>query len=248
MLFPVLPSALQNDKKVPFSVHRLRAALTRLTQKSLITDRHKNGNDVYSMHPLIQKWVRERPQMSIGERGLWCQAAVTMINQCIPLPPLGGKGPDVTFRRQLLPHVDAVRKFQGETQHRLEKNQEMRMLSSLLLLQTPVMDRAKAQKYARFSRLYSECGRYHDAKDLQVQLKDYAIRMLGLEDDRTTLIILALSGTYWALTRVSDAAVLQEQTLETCYNALGPDHPRTLKVMDALGKSECFRGRFTQIA
>ena len=246
VLSPVLPSALRNDKKVPFSVHRLRAALTRLTQKSLVTARHKNGTDVYSMHPLVHKWVRERPQMSIGERGLWCEAAVTMISQCIPMPPLGGEDSDVTFRRQLLPHLDAVRNFQGETQHRLEKNQEMRMLSSLLLLQTPAIDRAKAQQYARFSRLYFECGRFHDAKDLQVQVKDYAIKMLGPEDDRTTLIMLALSGTYWALTRVNDAAVLQNQALETCNNALGPDHPRTLKVMDALGKSECFRGRFKE--
>lgn len=246
VLLPVLPSALRNDKNVPFSVHRLRAALTRLTQKSLVMSRHRNGIDVYSMHPLIHKWVRERPQMSIGERNLWCQAAVTMINQCIPLPPLGGENSDVKFRRQLLPHLDAVMKFQEETQNRLEKNQEKRIPSSFLLLQTPAINRAKAQQYAKFSRIYSECGRFHDAMDLQVQVKDYAIKMLGLEDDRTILIMLALSGTYWALTRINDAAVLQGQALQTCNHALGPDHPRTFKVMDALGKSECFRGRFKE--
>lgn len=246
VLYPVLPSALRNEPKSPFSVHRLRAALTRLNQKSLITARRKNGIDMYSIHPLIHRWVRERPQMSIGERGLWCQAAVTMLNQCIPLPPLGGGNEDVAFRRQLLPHFDAVRKFQKETQQSLEKNQKMRQLPSFLLFQSHAIDRPKVQQYARFSRIYSECGRFHDTEELQVQVKDYAISMLGLEDDRTTLIMLALSGTYWALTRVNDAAVLQNQALSTCNNSLGPNHPRTLKVMDALGKSECFWGRYKE--
>ena len=107
LLYPVLPASLRNNKEVPFSVHRLRTALTRLTQKSLVTARRKNGTDVYSMHPLIHKWVRERPQMRIGETDLLCQAAVTMLDQCIPLPPLGREEPDVKFRRQLLPHLDA---------------------------------------------------------------------------------------------------------------------------------------------
>ena len=246
VIFPVLPQVLRNDKTSSFSVHRLRAALTQLNQKSLVTLRRRNGTDVYSMHPLIHRWVRERPEMSIGERGLWCQAAITMLNQCIPLPPLGGGDSEVAFRRQLLPHLDAVRKFQSQTNHMLEEKRKSRMFSSLLLLRQPSIDRAKAQQYARFSRLYSECGRFQDAADLQEQVKDYAINMLGLDDERTTLITLALSGTYFALTRINDAAALQSQALETCNNALGSGHPRTLKVMDALGKTECFRGRFKE--
>ncbi|KAL8673000.1 MAG: hypothetical protein Q9168_002561 [Polycauliona sp. 1 TL-2023] len=108
------------------------------------------------------------------------------------------------------------------------------------------MDRAKAQQYARFSRLYFECGRFQDAADLQEQVKEYAVNMLGLDDERTTLILLALSGTYVTLTRVNDAIILQKQALETCEFALGPEHPRTLKVMDMLGKCECLRGRFKE--
>ena len=246
VLYPILPLALRNDKQAPFSIHRLRAAMTRLTQKSLITCRRRNRSDVYSMHPLIHRWVRDRPQMSIGERGLWCQAAVTMLNQCLPLPPLGGEDSEIAFRRQLLPHLDAVRRHQKEVQHSLETNQKERALSSVLLVTKPVIDRAKANQYARFSRLYSECGRFQDAEHLQTQVKDYAIAMLGLEDERTTLIMLALSGTYWALTRVNDAAALLNQALEICDKSLGPHHHRTLKVMDALGGSECFRGRFKE--
>ena len=198
------------------------------------------------MHPLIHRWVRERPEMSLSERGLWCQAAITMLNQCIPLPPLGGEESDVAFRRQLLPHVDAVRNFQQEIQLGLAENLKVRTLSSVLLLRQRPMDRARAQQYARFSRLYFECGRFQDAADLQEHVKDYAVSMLGLDDERTTLILLALSGTYVTLTRVNDAIVLQKQALQTCEYALGAEHPRTLKVMDMLGKCECLRGRFKQ--
>lgn len=246
VLYPVLPMVLRNDKTSSFSIHRLRAALTRLNQKSLVMARRKNSVEVYSMHPLIHRWVRERPEMSIGEGWLWCEAAITMLNQCIPLPPLGGEDSEVLFRRQLLPHLDAVRKYQSQTRSHLNNNRTSRLLPSVLLLKETAMDRAKAQQYARFSRLYSECGRFQDAADLQEQVKGYAIDMLGLEDERTTFIMLALSGTYWALTRINEAARLQNQALEICSKALGPEHPRTLKVMDALGKTECFRGRFKE--
>ena len=246
VLYPPLPSVLRNDKQRPFSIHRLRAAMARLAQKALIVSRRKNGTDVYSMHPLIHRWVRERPEMSLGERALWCQAAVTILNQCIPLPPLGSKDSDIIFRRQLLPHLDAVRKFQKELQLNLWERQKQRILPSLFLLSTPNIDQVKTEQYMRFSRLYSEAGRFQDAEELQVCVKDYAIAALGLEDERTILIMLALSGTYWALTRVNDAAALLSQALKICEKFLGPEHHRTLKVMDELGASECYRGRFKE--
>ncbi|KAL8784073.1 MAG: hypothetical protein Q9213_004200 [Squamulea squamosa] len=254
--YPVLPSVLRGDRRAPFSIHRLRAALTRLTQKSLVSSRRTEYTEIFSMHPLIHRWVRKRPRMSLGERGLWCQAAVTMLNQCIPLPPFCRDEPDVAFRRQLLPHIDAVQKVQHQVQQGLKMNQtnsyfislvsKSRQLSAFLSLRQNTIDRTKAQQYARFSRLYSESGRFQDAAGLQELVKDYAISSLGLEDERTTHIMLALSGTYNNLGRINDAADLQIQALKTCQYALGPDHPRTLKVMDALGTCEVLRGRFEE--
>lgn len=244
--YPTLPVALRDDNVNSFSVHRLRTALSILTQMSLIIHRRMNDQDVYSMHPLVHRWVRERPQMSIGERGLWCQAAITMLNQCVPLPPLGGADSDLELRRHLLPHLDYVQKFQKEIQANFEKNQRTRILPFIWLLRTPSIDRAKALQFAKFSRVYSECGRFQDAEMLQVKVKNYLTEMLGLEDERTTLIMLALSGTYWQLSRINEATALLNQALEICTNSLGPSHHRTLKVMDELGRSQCFRGRFKE--
>lgn len=246
---PVLPVVLRHnpgalDILKEFSKDRLRLALTRLTQKSLITERSKKGIKAYSMHPLIHQWVRERPQMSIAERGLWCQAAITTLNQCIDLPPMGER--DADFRRQLVPHLDAATKFQEEIDESLVKNQKMRSFSTFLLLRNPTIGRAKAQQFARFSRVYVESARFQDAATLQEKVRDYVIEVLGTEDERTVLITLALSATYWSMTRINDAALLQNQALNTCIHVLGEEHHRTLKVMDHLGKTECFRGRFKE--
>lgn len=242
----VLPSVLRDGDGFTFSVHDLRAAISRLTQKSLVTVRRKDDDEFYSMHPLVQKWVRERPKMSIGERALWCQAAGTMLSQCIPLPPLGSTESEIRFRRQLLPHVDAVRRFQEQTERTMERSRNKRMFKSIFLPHVAPMTPARAQQCARFSRLYSECSRFQDAENLQVKVRDYAIGMLGADDERTVSITLALSGTYWMLTRMRDAVDLQMQALETCQKTLGPEHPKTLKIMDALGKSEIIRGRYKE--
>lgn len=246
---PVLPVVLRHNPGATntlkeFSKDRLRLALTRLTQKSLIIERSRKGIKAYSMHPLIHQWVRERPQMSIAERGLWCQAAITTLNQCIDLPPLGEM--DADFRRQLLPHLDAVMKLQEGIEKSFVKNQKMRSLSSFLLLRIPNIGRTKAQQFARFSRVYTESARFQDAATLQEKVRDYVIEVLGAEDERTVLITLALSATYWSMTRINDAALLQNQALDICINVLGEEHHRTLKVMDYLGKTECFRGRFKE--
>ena len=61
---PVLPSVLREVQ--PFSDYddllelRLRRALNVLSRMSLIT--HHEASDNYSMHPLVHKWVRERPE------------------------------------------------------------------------------------------------------------------------------------------------------------------------------------------
>lgn len=58
--------------------------------------------------------------------------------------------------------------------------------------------------------------------------------------------MLFLSGTYFAQSRVNEAADLQQQAYKVCQGSLGPDHPRTLKIMDTLGSSKCFQGRIKE--
>ncbi|KAI4164739.1 MAG: hypothetical protein LQ342_001714 [Letrouitia transgressa] len=242
-----LPSVLRDsDSLGSFSVHRLRQALAELEQRSLITHRRANALDVYSMHPLVHKWVREGPHMRIAERGVWCQSAITTLTQCIAFPPLRSASAERETRRHLLPHLDHVRGCQTQIQFQIESQRKKTKRPSWLLLGTPRMDRNKVIQLAKFSRVYAECGRFDVAADLLLQVKNFLLDRLGTEDPRTLQTILALANIYWILTRYGEAVELQEQALQSYTNSLGRYHHKTLQLLDVLGKSNSFRGRFKE--
>ncbi|PVH78576.1 hypothetical protein DL98DRAFT_634269 [Cadophora sp. DSE1049] len=244
---PVLPSVLREVQ--PLSDYddlldlQLRHALNVLSRMSLIT--HDEASDSYSMHPLVHEWARERPEMNIGEQALWCQAATTTLAQCILLPPHGSSETEENMRRNLLPHIDHVRKCQARISARISQNQRERKLSWIPVLKAK-FGRRQALEFAKFSRVYSECGLWKEAEQLQLAVKDFVCGMLGTEHPVVMGIMLFLSGTYWNQARTNEAAELQSEVYRACLNSLGPDHPKTLKVMDTLGSSRCFQGRFKE--
>ncbi|CZR65421.1 uncharacterized protein PAC_15321 [Phialocephala subalpina] len=238
-----LPAVLRvTDSEPQFDEFRLRQALGKLSRMSLIT--HHESADTYSMHPLVHTWVRERPEM-IAEQALWCQAATTALAQAIILPPHGSSEKEEDMRRNLLPHINHVRKCQAEITLKITDNRKARKVT---WLQPLVSDfgRRQALESAKFSRVYQECGLWKEAEELQVAVKDLVCSRLGNEHPATTGIMLFLSATYWNQARTNEAAELQEQVYQAMLRSLGPDHPRTLKVMDTLGSSKCFQGRFKE--
>ena len=240
---PVLPDVLRNtegfdrDNEV-----RLRAALYELTQLSLIT--YNENDDNYSMHPVVHAWARERPELSAMEQAIWCQAATTTLAQCILLPPLANTEEDERFRRDLLPHVDHVRERQQEVEETIARNR-IKSRRSNWLFSKPKRTRTRIIQLARFSRVYAQCGRWDQAKRLQLEVKEF-VAPLGREHPSMIGIKLALSGTYWQLGQGNEAADLQSQVLQAHINSFGEEHPETLKVMDVLGESRWQQGRFTK--
>lgn len=242
---PVLPAIIRDVEALgsldeELLKDRLRLALKELTQMSLIS--HHPRNDSYSIHPLVHTWVRKRPQMSTAEQAVWCQSAATTLTQCILLPPLGATELDEDLRRDLVSHVDHVRKCQEEIRSRIAENQKTR--NRLWPVSVPRFDRGQALQYAKFSLIYSQCGRWDEAEKLQLAVKDFVCSMLGTEHPAAIAILLALSGTYWSQSRGNAAAELQVQVLKACLSSLGEYNQKTLKVMDTLGVSRCFQGRF----
>ena len=244
--YGLLPGVLRDiEASGSFQPTRLREALLELARRSLLTHRRMNGLDIYSMHPLVHKWVRVRPHMRLRERGLWCQAAITILTQCIALPPLGNRDIERDIRRHLLPHLDSVRERQAEYEVELKNEQKKRWISWMLVT-TPAMDRKKTLQYAKFSRVYMECARFKDAADLQFQVKDHLQSILGMDDQKTQDITLALSNTLWLLSRFNEALELQQGVLDSYIKTLGKDHLKTLKLMDLLGRSQSSRGRIKE--
>ena len=238
---PVLPEILRNtdafgyDNKV-----RLRAALNELTQFSLITY-NDNDND-YSIHPVIHGWARERPDFSATEQAIWCQAAANALAQNILLPPLANTEQDERLRQYLVPHVDHVRERQREIQEAIIRNREKSIKPSWLFIK-PKKTETQVTQLAKFSRVYAQCGRWEQAKSLQLEAEEF-VAPLGPEHPSVIRIKLALSSTYWHLGQGNEAAELQSQVLQAHINLFGEEHPDTLKVMDALGESRWQQGQW----
>jgi hypothetical protein len=104
----------------------------------------------------------------------------------------------------------------------------------------------QALEAARFSRVYSECGLFNDALQLQSQVRDFLIRIFGEEHPLTIKITLFLVSTLWELSRAKEATELYRQIYESCLKSLGVDHPLTLRVTGMLSASLCFQGYWTE--
>ena len=238
---PVLPRMLSDALRSRcLDELRLREALKELLQFSLVFANPDPRDDSYSMHPAVHLWVRERPEMTIGDQAVWCQAAATILTQAILLPPLGDKEDDEILRRDLLPHVHQVQNNERMVRARFLENQESRKRIWPVL--QPRLNRAQAIQLVKFSLVYAQCGMLEQAEKLQLQVKDFCMSTLGIEHTSTMDIMLLLSRTY-QLTRGDDAADLQQRVLDVCIAVRGKDDLKTLKVMDILGSSRWQQGR-----
>lgn len=240
---PVLPRLLSDALVLgSFDELRLREALNELSQFSLIFPSPDPRDDYYSMHPAVHLWVRERPEMTIGDQAVWCQATATILTQAILVPPLGDKEYDEILRRDLLPHVSYVQSNEHVIRAKFLANQKPRRRMWPVL--QPRFDKAQAIQLVKFSLVYAQCGLLEEAERLQLQVKDFCVRTLGIEHTSTMDIMLLLSRTY--LTRGDDAADLQQRVLDTCIRVRGKDDLKTLKVMDMLGSSRLLQGRIAE--
>ena len=242
---PALPRLLSDAlESESFNELRLRKALKELFQMSLIFANSDANDDRYSMHPVVHLWVRERPEMTIGDQAVWCQVATTILSRAILLPPLGDKEEDEIFRRDLLPHVSHVQVSEQNIRAKFLENQESRRRVWPLL--QPRLGRDRALQLVKFSLVYAQCGFLEEAEKLQSQVAEFAIKTLGMEHTATMDIMLLLSGTYWQLTRGEEAADLQQRVLEASIKVRGKDDLKTLKIMDAYGSSRWQQGRIPE--
>ena len=241
----VLPQLLRDvDDTDPSDDYRLRAALLELNKLSLIY--YHESSKGYSMHPLVHTWVRERPETSAKEQAVWCQAAITTLSQSILLPPLGTAETDQDFHRSLFPHVHHVQKCQKEIQDRTLETQKTRSRWKPWPVSGQTMTDRSARQMAKFCLVYAQCGRWPDAERLLLAAKNFVYGFVGARHPSTMRMMTALSGIYWHLGRANDAAILQEELLESHIVCFGEHHEKTLKLMDMLGESRWQQGRYTE--
>jgi tetratricopeptide (TPR) repeat protein len=246
---PPLPGVLKNSDNLTQSVFedevhiRLSEAMAVLMKRSLIMKQNR-VDDRYSMHPLVHKWIRERPEMLISHQSLWCQVAMTTLAKSILLPPLDDTVAGRKTRRELLPHIIHVRDCETAIRDRLEENKGLRR-SIWPTIQTKY-GRLQADESARFSRVYSECGFFDEALHLQLKVRSFVTELLGEDHPLSIRLTLLASGTLWELSRTTEATQLQRRAHQICLDSLGEHHPLTLDVTDLLGSALLLKGRYTE--
>ncbi|KAJ5715297.1 uncharacterized protein N7483_012478 [Penicillium malachiteum] len=212
---------------------------------SLIT--YHESNDSYSIHPVVHKWARKRPGMSASEQAIWAHAAKLTLSHSILLPPLADTENDEIFRRDILSHIDHVRSCQSTIDLYIQKRRQSRF-GGYLNWPAPgsTFGPSQAILYAKFSSVFAQNGRWNYAETLQLQVKEFADSVLGLDQPITRQIALALSSTYWNQGRGDEAADLQEIVLKACLTYLGPQSHETLITMETLGQTRWQQGRYTE--
>lgn len=221
---------------------RLRYALKELLQMSLIT--HNEANDSFSMHPIVHQWARKRPGMRLAEQALWAEATATMISSSLLLPHLRNDAHDEDHHRDVLPHVDHVNMCRDWIREHIGAKLQKHWSAWFLPRPRPVMTPSRAIMYAKFSVVYSHCGRWDKAEQLQSEVKSYTEKFLGTSNEKSRRITLALAGTYWNMGRGAEAERLQRDVLNTCLTSLGPEHLDTLRAKDMLASTIWQRGRY----
>lgn len=241
---PVLPQLLRSTGRFAYDEQRARRAVNLLVRMSMLSE--SSDRDCYSMHPLVHVWMRKR--MMVAEQCTWSQAAANVLASSINLSDVQNGRGDLDYRIRILGHVAQVQNFQEEVRHELrEKTNEARDQSWFSWLWPEPhtgFSQDDAANAARFSRVYSECGQWKKAKDLQLLVKDYCIAWLGPQHNLSVRIQLALAFTMSEMGEIKEAAAIQDHALNICKTMLGPDDIQTLRVMDARGETYWRSGEF----
>ncbi|KAK8078968.1 tetratricopeptide repeat domain-containing protein [Apiospora phragmitis] len=227
---PVLPKVLRDvDQHGEFNELRLREALKELYQMALVE--YDASDDSYSMYSLIHVWVRERPQMSLAEQAVWCQAAGTVLAQAVILPPLGARASDEDLRRDILPHVLGGRWWR---------------FWPVVVVAGGTTMRSQIAQRAKFGIVYAHNGLYREALAQQQVVADFLCRRLGKDSPLTIRLLLFMSDIYWALSEGENASDVLEDLRGHCVSALGADHEDTIRVLDKLGNTRWQQSRFAE--
>ena len=177
------------------SQFRLRTALSILYNYSIIDHDPKKG--VVSLHPVIQRWAKDR--LSEADQKRWLSAAVGVLAQCIsPLMEASGQ----RFRSSLLPHIEAC----------------LRALKALYGRVGPdTVERAV--EIERFAWVFAENGLWKRARTYQLDVLKFRTKKLGRFHEHTIQAERSLAQSNFNLFDIIPCISAQRHILDTHWYA-----------------------------
>jgi tetratricopeptide (TPR) repeat protein len=186
-----------------------------LTSYSLI---NKSGSGVYSMHPLVHFWSRDR--MLQSEQQARCMSARTLLTQSITFQ---FASQDYAFRHTLLSHIKANEKY-GDEFGTFQTDDDVQM--------------------SRFALVFYENGYWDEAEKLKVDVVELRKRLLSGEHSDTLTNMVKLAVTYRKQGKWNEAEKLEVEVMELSKGMLGAEHPHTLTSMANLAVIYRKQGRW----
>jgi len=197
-------------------------AIDTLQSFSLVKREKYEGHPIYTLHPLVSSWTRER--LSDAEQLLFQQSVVCLLNRSIQ-STFGDSDTDLGFRRRLFIHVEACRKLFPE-----------------YFVCHEATEPDVLWEMVNFAMVYIEFGSWKKAEELEVQVMETRKRVLGQEHPDTLTSMANLASTYRNLGRWKEAEELEVQVMETSSRVLGQEHPDTLRSMHNLAYTHKSQG------
>lgn len=186
--FPGLSHIRSGQDEGPY--FRLRTALSILYNYSIIDHDSKNG--VVSLHPVIQRWAKDR--LSEEDQKYWLKTTIAVVAQSVsPLMEASGQ----KFRRSLLPHVEACLG-------------ELKTLYGTVSLHTV----ERAAEIERFSWVFAENGLWDRARLYQQDIWELRLKKLGRYDPRTIEAQRTLAQSNFNLFYIAPCISAQYQILK----------------------------------
>src|SRR3984893_12731659 len=180
----------------------------------------KNNFGVYSMHPLVHCWIRDR--MLEPEQQTRCMSAKALLAQSITFE---FASQDYAFRRMLLPHIKANEQCANEI-GAPQTYDDIQM--------------------ARFALVFHENGYWNEAEKLEDDVMEMRKRLLGAEHPHTLTSMANLATTYRQQGRWNEAEKLMVDVMELSKRSLGAEHPHTLTSMANLASTYGQQGRWNE--
>ena len=186
------PGMFQNGSEWDeWSQFRLRTALSILYNYSIIDHDPKQG--VVSLHPVVQRWAKDR--LSQADQKRWLGVAVALLAQCIsPLMEASGQ----RFRRSLLPHIEACLRGLKELYGKVDPSAAER-----------------AVEIERFAWVFAENGLWRRARTYQLAVLEFRAKKFGRFNTLTTQAERSLAQSNFHLFEIAQCISSQLHTLKT---------------------------------
>ncbi|KAA6408070.1 MAG: hypothetical protein FRX48_07811 [Lasallia pustulata] len=244
---------LDNDRK--WDPLLFRNSIQILLSLSLIK---RDTSGAYSIHPLVHSWSRDRMTNSAVMK--WAASANAILAGSVDS---GGSESSHTYRRKLVPHINAYYQFVKASQvATLSKDDECAMYGqafqengnwdraevfykSAVEMRTKLLGTEHPDTLSSMRNLaltYSLQGLWKEAEKLGAQVLEIRKRVLGAEHPDTLISISDLASTYSDQGLWKEAEKLEVQVLEIRKRVLGAEHPDTLISMRNLALSYSRQG------